>query len=151
MADNQPALFRKAFGALRPVTPAAHDLMATIPDKPVRVDVKGIRGNTKRIALYYICVGKACELLSDAVDGVLSVKALDRKLRRDLGLATPIVSKRTGEIVDWDYDSIAFVNMTEAARMAFIDEALERLSRWIGCDVSALRDEGESEIGKEAA
>jgi len=150
MADNEPILFRKSFGALRPVTPAAEEMMASLPDKLLRVEITNIRGNTKRLGLYWICLKKACELLSDAVDGILSRKALHRWLKREEGLAKPIVSKKTGEIIDWDYESIAFENMPENERAQFIDAALERISRRLGCDVTQLRQEGEAELGEAA-
>lgn len=148
MADKEPILFRKSFGALRPATPAAEDLMASLPDKLVRVEITNIRGNTKRLGLYWICLKKACELLSDAVDGILSRHALHRWLKREEGLAKPIMSKRTGEIIDYDYESIAFENMPENERAQFIDAALERISRRLGCDVTQLRQEGEAEMGE---
>jgi hypothetical protein len=151
MADKEPILFRKAFGALRPVTPAAEELMATLPDKLLRVEITNVRGNTKRLALYWVCLKKACELLSDAVDGILSRKALHRWLKREEGLARPIKSKKTGEIIDYDYESIAFENMPENERAEFIDAALERISRRLGCDVTQLRQEGEAQLGERAA
>ena len=151
MADKEPALFRKVLGSLRPVTPAADELMATIPDKPVRIDVHGIRGNTRRLALYFVCLKVATEHLSDAVDGILSVKALHRYLKRKHGLSTPIVSRKTGEVIEWDDESISFESMKEHERAAYIDAALDTLSTWIGCDVRELRDEGEARFGERAA
>jgi hypothetical protein len=151
MADNQPALFRKVFGSLRPVTPAAEELLATIPDKAVRVEIKNIRGNTRRLALYWCCLKVGCEQLSDAVDGVMSVRALHRYLKRRCGLSSPIVSKKTGEIIDWDDESISFENMPENERSAYIEHAFETLSKWIGCDITQLRNEGEAQFGEEAA
>ncbi|HEU4804474.1 MAG TPA: hypothetical protein VFS91_01475 [Nitrobacter sp.] len=148
--DKEPVLFRKVFGALRPVTPAAKEWMESLPDHAVRIEAHNIRGNTKRLALYWICLKKACELLSDAVDGVLSRRALHRWLKREEGLATPIVSKKTGEIIDYDYESIAFENMPEHERAKFIDAALERISKRLGCDVTALRDEAQAEFGEAA-
>lgn len=150
MADNEPILFRKSFGALRPVTPAAEEMMASLPDKLLRVEVTNVRGNTKRLALYWVCLKKACELLSDAVDGILSRKALHRWLKREAGLAKPIVSRKTGEVIDYDYESIAFENMPENERAQFIDTALERISRRLGCDVTQLRQEGEADLGEAA-
>jgi hypothetical protein len=150
MADKEPILFRKSFGALRPVTPAAEEMMATLPDKLLRVEVTNVRGNTKRLALYWVCLKKACELLSDAVDGVLSRKALHRWLKREEGLAAPIVSRKTGEVIDYDYESIAFENMPEDQRAQFIDAALERISRRLGCDVTELRSEAEADLGEAA-
>jgi hypothetical protein len=150
VADKEPVLFRKAFGALRPVTPAAEELMASLPDKLLRVEITNIRGNTKRLALYWVCLKKACEYLSDAVDGILSRQALHRWLKREEGLAKPIKSRKTGEIIDYDYESIAFENMPENERAAYIDAALERISRRLECDVTQLRQEGEAEIGEAA-
>lgn len=151
MSEKEPILFRKSFGALRPVTPAAQEMLDNLPhDRMVRIEVHNIRGNTKRIALYWICLKKACELLSDAVEGVLNRNALHRWLKREEGLARPIVSKKTGEIIDYDYESIAFENMRERDRSDFINAALERISRRLGCDVTQLREEGESEMGEAA-
>jgi hypothetical protein len=149
MPDNEPVLFREAFGALRPVTPAAEAQMAAVKGKIVRVEITNIRGNTKRLALYWICLKKACELLSDAVEGIMRPKNLHRWLKRDLGLAT--ISKKTGEVLDYDYDSIAFEKMPEHDRAEFIDAALERISGRLGCDVTQLREEGEAQLGEKAA
>jgi hypothetical protein len=149
MTDKQPALFRKVLGALRPVTPAAEELMQTVPDRPVRIEIKGIRGNTRRLALYFVCLKVACEQLSDAVDGIMTPRLLHRYLKRRLGLSTPVVSKKTGEIIEWDDESIAFENMPEHERAAFIDQALGTLSEWIGCDVTELRNEGEAQFGQQ--
>lgn len=152
MADNQPALFRKVFGSLRPVTPAAEELVATAPsDRAFRVEIKNVRGNTRRLALYFVCLKVACEQLSDAVDGVMSVRTLHRYLKRRCGLSTPIISKKTGEIIEWDDESIAFENMPEHERAAYIDDALAKLSEWIGCDVTQLRDEAQAQFGEQAA
>ncbi len=149
--DKQPILFRRAFGALRPVTPAAEELLATLPDKAVRVEVHGIRGNTARLALYWCCLKVACEQLSDAVDGVMRPQNLHRWLKRESGLATPIVSRKTGEIIDYDYESIGFEKMPEVERARFIDAALEKISHRLGCDVTTLRAEGEAQFGEQAA
>lgn len=150
MTDAQPILFRKAFGALRPVTPAAEALMNVLPDCAVRVEVKGIRGNTRRLALYWVCLKVATEQLSDAVDGILTVRALHHWLKRDLGYAKPITSKRTGQVIDHDYESVAFEKMSEAERSTYITAALERLSQLIGCDVTTLRDEAVAQFGESA-
>lgn len=150
MTDKQPILFRKAFGSLRPVTPAAEELLKAIPDRAVRVDVTGIRGNTRRLAFYFVCLKIGCEHLSDAVDGTMTPRILHRFLKRRCGLSTPIVSKKTGEVVEWDDESIAFENMPEAERAEYIDQALTKLSEWIGCDVTELRNEGQARFGEAA-
>jgi hypothetical protein len=151
VADREPILFRRAFGSLRPVTPAAEELLQSLPDRAVRVEVKGIRGNTRRLALYFVCLKVACEQLSDAVDGIMSPRLLHRFLKRKLGLSTPVISKKTGEIIDYDDDSIAFENMPENLRTEFIDQALGLLSEWIGCDITELRSEAQAQFGEQAA
>jgi hypothetical protein len=150
MPDKQPALFRKVFGSLRPVTPAAEELLASVPDRAVRVEIKNIKGNTRRLALYWVSLKLGCEQLSDAVDGKMSPRILHRYLKRRCGLSSPIISKKTGEVIDWDDESIAFENMPEHERAAYIDQALEKLSEWIGCDVTQLRDEAQANFGEAA-
>lgn len=150
MPDKQPALFRKVFGSLRPVTPAAEELLATVPDRAVRIEIKNVRGNTRRLALYFCCLKVACEQLSDAVDGVMTPRLLHRYLKRRCGLSSPIISKKTGEIIEWDDESIAFEHMKEHERAAYIDDALGKLSEWIGCDVTTLKSEGQAQFGEAA-
>lgn len=146
MADEAPLLFRKVFGSLRPANRAAEEALATLDGgKPMRVRITSTGGNVRRNSLYWACVGLTVENLSDRVEGgLLTTKSLHRKLKRDLGLAKPIRSLKTGEIIDWDYDSIAFDKMPENERAAFIDQALELMSRWLGCPVTDLRREGEA-------
>jgi hypothetical protein len=150
MADKQPTLFRKVFGSLRPVTPAAEELLASVPDRAVRVEIKNIKGNTRRMALYWCCLKVGCEQLSDAVDGIMTPRLLHRYLKRRCGISSPVVSKKTGEIIEWDDESISFENMSEAERASYIDQALETLSKWIGCDVTTLRTEGQAQFGEAA-
>lgn len=148
MADHHPALFRKALGALRPVTPAAEELMLTVPDHPVRVEIKNIKGNTRRLALYFVCLKVACEQLSDAVDGIMTPNLLHNYLKRRLGLSSPVVSKKTGEIVGYADNSISFEAMKEHERSEYINQALELLSEWIGTDVATLRNEAALQFGE---
>jgi hypothetical protein len=149
--DKEPILYRPVFGGMRPATPAAQDQFAGLdPKRSYRVDIKGIRGNTRRLALYWICLKLGCEQLSDAVDGKMSPRILHRYLKRRCGLSSPIISKKTGEIIDWDDESIAFENMPENERAAYIDDALAKLSEWIGCDVTTLRSEAQAQFGEAA-
>ena len=152
MADKPPILFRPVFGSLRPATPAAEELFAGLdPKRAYRVDVKGIKGNTRRLALYWVCLKVGCEQLSDAVDGVMTPRLLHRYLKRRCGISSPVISRKTGEIIEWDDESISFEGMKESERMAYIDHALETLSKWIGCDVTELRNEAQQQFGEQAA
>lgn len=144
MADAEPLLFRYQFGALRPVTAAAEDFLATLePGAMVKGTFVIPRGNTRRLAWYWVMLKLATEQLSDAIDGRFTTKMLHRWFKRKLGLATPIVSKKTGEILDYDYDSISFAKMPESERAEYIDQASELLSRRLGVDVETLRREAE--------
>lgn len=144
MADKEPLLFRYQLGALRPVTAAAEQFIATLDSGAL---VKGEfvipRGNTRRLAWYWVMLKIATEQLSDAIDGKFTVKMLHQWFKRQLGLATPVVSKKTGEILDYDYDSISFATMPEGERAEYIDQASELLSRRLGVDVETLRREAE--------
>lgn len=145
MADKEPLLFRAMLGTLRPISAAAEEATRANSGNVVRVEVKRTTGNTRRLALYWVVLRIAVEQLSDAFDGVISTKALHRWLKREYGLAKPIVSKKTGEIIDYDYDSIGFANMAEHERAAFIDWTIEKLSARIGCDVTTLSNEARKE------
>ncbi len=145
MADKEPILFRSMLGTLRPVSAAADELAKSTNGTVVRVEVKRTTGNTRRLALYWVVLRIAVEQLSDAVDGILSVKALHRWLKREYGIAAAIVSRKTGEVIDYDYDSISFTSMTEDERSAFITWTIEKLSARLGCDPTTLAKEAERE------
>lgn len=147
MSDQPPILVRKVFGSLRPANRASEEALAAYPsDATLRVKITRASGNSRRMALYWCCLAVAVENLSDRVEGgLLTTRSLHRKLKRDLGLAKPIVAPRTGEIIDYDYESIAFDSMPEHERAQFIDAALARLSGWLGCDITDLRREGEAQ------
>lgn len=145
MADKEPILCRSILGSLRPVSAAAEELIRATSGTVVRVEVKRTTGNTRRMALYWVVLRIAVEQLSDAFDGIISTKALHRWLKREAGLATPIISRKTGEIIDYDYDSISFTTMPENERAEFITWTIEKLSARIGCDVTTLTREAERE------
>lgn len=145
MAEKEPLLCRSMLGSLRPVSAAAEEAIKATSGTVVRIEIKRTTGNTRRMALYWVVLRIAVEQLSDAVDGLLSTKALHRKLKRDYGLAKPIVSKKTGEVIDYDYDSISFSSMPENERSEYVNAAFEKISGWIGCDVSTLTREAEKE------
>lgn len=145
MADKEPLLFRSMLGTLRPITAAGEELAQATSGTVVRVEVKRTTGNTRRMALYWVVLRVACEQLADAVDGALSTKSLHRWLKREYGLAPAVRSKKTGEIIDYDYESISFESMPENERAAFIDWTITKLSARLGCDVTTLRREAERE------
>jgi hypothetical protein len=144
MADEPPLLFRKVLGALRPASKAAEAALAAIDDKPIRVRITRTTGNVRRNALYWACLGVAAPMLSDKIDGpALNVELLHRILKDKAGLVR-VITLPSGDTIK-DYESTSFAKMPENERAAFIDWALTTLSKWLQCDITDLRREGESE------
>lgn len=143
MADSEPLLFKTGFGGtLIPVTQASKDALAAIgTGQLVRIEVKRTRGNLARLAWYWVMLKLALENLADAFDGPVTTKSLHRWLKRRAGLAKPITAKKTGEVIDYDYDSIAFAKMPENERAQFIDFARQTLADRLGCDPMDLETE----------
>lgn len=145
MADTEPLLFRVQLGTLRPMNGAAEDALKAIGSSgPVRVEIKRTVGNTRRMAWYWVMLKIAIDNLSDAFDGPVSTKTLHRWLKREAGIAKPVRSLKTGEIIDYDYDSIAFHNMTEPERAEFIDFASKKLAARLGVDPHVLIGEAKA-------
>lgn len=144
MSDSEPLLFRRSLGSLVPSTAAAEDAMKAVPlGTLVRIEIKRSQGNQRRMAWYWVMLKLALENLDDAFDGPVTTRHLHRWLKREAGLAAPIVSRKTGEIIDYDYDSISFANMAEHERAKFIDFACQKLSARLGVDVSTLKSEAQ--------
>lgn len=142
MAETEPLLFRVSLGALRPINGAAHDAIKALADSSsVRIEVKRTTGNVKRMAWYWVMLKIALDNLADAFDGPVTTGMLHKWLKREAGLAKPILSRKTGEVIDYDYDSIAFHNMTEDQRAAFVDFASQKLAARLGCHPSELTAE----------
>jgi hypothetical protein len=145
MSDSEPLLFRTVLGTLRPLTGGSEDALKAIGNgQTVRIEIKRTTGNVRRLAWYWVMLKIALENLADAFDGPVTTKSLHRWLKREAGLATPIVSRKTGEVIDYDYDSISFASMTEDQRASFVDFAAEKLSARLGVDVDTLRREAEA-------
>lgn len=141
MSDEPIMLFRKVLGGLRPAGKAAEDALAAIDDQPVRVRITRTRGNIRRNALYWSCLGVAAPMLDERAPG-LTTELLHKVLKDRYGLVK-VVTLPSGETIK-DYDSIGFAQMTEPDRAKFIDWALNTLSHWLGCAVTDLRREGEA-------
>jgi hypothetical protein len=145
MADTEPLLFRTALGTLRPLNGASEDALKAIGNgETVRIEIKQARGNVRRLAWYWVMLKIALENLDDAFDGPVSTKALHNWLKREAGHAKPIISKKTGEILDWDYDSISFHSMAENERAEFVDFASKKLAARLGVDPHLLVNEAKA-------
>jgi hypothetical protein len=148
MADEAPLFFERRLGGLFPVNDAAEKALATLPfSGRVKVKITRTRGNNKRIALYWVCLGIAAPMLDEQAPG-LTDDLLHKVLKDRFGLVR-IVTLPSGEQVK-DYDSISFAAMTEDQRAKYIDFAFRTLSSWLGCDVSELTKEGEQQLGEAA-
>ena len=145
MADAEPLLFKVVLGTLRPMSGAAEEALQAIGNgQTVRIEVKRVRGNLKRLAWYWTMLKIACENLGDAFDGPITSGMLHKWLKRRAGLAKPITSKKTGEVFDYDYGSIAFHNMPENERSTFVDFASETLAARLGCHPMELQSEAKA-------
>ncbi|KUR71212.1 hypothetical protein AQZ52_11110 [Novosphingobium fuchskuhlense] len=145
MADTEPLLFRVSLGTLRPINGAAAEALKAVADgSMVRIEIKRTQGNVRRMAWYWVMLKIAIDNLADAFDGPVTTAMLHKWLKREAGLARPIVSRRTGEILDYDYDSIAFHNMPEGERAKFVDFASAKLAARLGCHPSELTSEAKA-------
>lgn len=142
MAEREPILCRIQLGNLRPVNEAAEDVLRDLGNGAlVRIEVVKATGNVKRMAFYWTMLRVALENLTDAFDGPIKPNAFHLWLKRHLGLSKPITSKRTGEVVAWDDESIAFHNMTESDRSAFVNDVRDLLAKRLGVEPEVLMDE----------
>jgi len=143
MADEPILLFKRVFGALRPANAAAKEAIDAIGDGPVRIRITRTTGNVRRNALYWSCLSVAAPMLSERIDGpALNAELLHRILKDKAGLVH-VIRLPSGDTIK-DYDSTSFAKMPENERARFIDWALQTLSKWLGCDVTDLRREGEA-------
>ncbi|HYI40037.1 MAG TPA: hypothetical protein VE053_06935 [Allosphingosinicella sp.] len=140
MADSPPLLFQKRLGGLFPANPAAEQAMAAV-DGRVRVEIKSMRGNAKRNALYWSCLSVAVPMLDEKAPG-LTVDLLHKVLKDRAGLVR-VIELPSGEKVK-DYESISFAKMTEPERAGFIDFGLKTVSSWLGVPVEDLLKEGDA-------
>lgn len=145
MSDKEPLLFRNVLGTLRPICGASDDALKAIGDATVRVEIKRTTGNIKRLAWYWVMLKIFLDNIEgDAFDGPVNTDMIHKWLKREAGLAKPVRSNKTGEILDYDYDSISFAKMTENERAEFVDFACKVLSRRLGVDVDTLRAEAQN-------
>ncbi len=142
MADAPPLIFRKVLGGLRPVGPIAEAALRALDDGPVRVRITRTAGNVRRNALYWSCLGIAAPMLSERIEGdAIDAEMLHKILKDRRGLVR-LIHLPSGDTIK-DYDSTSFAKMPETERAAYVDWALTTLSKWLGCEVTDLRREGE--------
>lgn len=147
MADKEPILVRVQLGALRPDGEAAQELIAAYPNGTLlRIEVVKATGNVKRMRFYWKMLRVALANLVDAFDGPVRPNAFHLWLKRNLGLSHPIKSKKTGEIIAWDDDSISFNTMDEPERAAFIDRVRDFLAKRLGVAPEILMDEARRDL-----
>jgi len=143
MSEKPPLIFRRVLGSLRPVGRAAEEALAALDDGAVRIRITRTAGNVRRNALYWAILGVAAPVLSERIEGdAIDVEMLHRILKDRRGLVR-VITLPSGDTIK-DYDSISFAKMAEPERAAFVDWALNTLSKWLGCDVTDLRREAEA-------
>ena len=143
MADQPPLIFRKVLGGLRPVGPIAEAAVAALDDGHIRVRITRTAGNVKRNALYWTILGIAAPMLSERIEGdAIDAEMLHKILKDRRGLVR-LVHLPSGDTIK-DYDSTSFAKMPENERAAYVDWALETVSKWLGVPVEALLTEGKA-------
>jgi hypothetical protein len=143
MSDEPILLAKKVLGSLRPANKACEEALAALDDKPFRIRITRTTGNVRRNALYWSCLGLAAPMLSERIEGDALNAELLHRILKDRGGLVRTITLPSGDTIK-DYDSTSFASMTEPERARFIDWALETLSKWLGCDVTDLRREGEA-------
>lgn len=141
MADTPPLFFAKKLGGLFPACKASQDALEAVSGR-VRLEIRQTRGNVRRNGLYWACLSICAPMLSERMEGdALTVSMLHNILKDRRGLVR-LVTLPSGDVYK-DYDSISFAKMTEPERADFIDWSLQTLSKWLGVDVTTLRQEAE--------
>jgi len=136
--ESPPIMFRRHLGGLYPASAYAERQLAALDKSaPVKVEFKKTRGNSRRMALYWIVLDKAAAALSDICEGdPLDEQILHRVLKDRRGLYTETVLP-SGEIVK-NYDSISFHKMTENERDEYVNWAFKTLAKWLSVTVDEL-------------
>ncbi len=141
MSDKPPLLFERRLGGLFPANSAATEALQAISGR-VRVDIRQTHGNVRRNGLYWACLNVAAPILSDKIEGEpLTVQMLHNVLKDRAGKVR-LITLPSGDVLK-DYDSISFAKMTENERSEYITWAIATLSKWLGVDVTTLRQEAE--------
>ena len=117
-----------ALPALHQAAPGARILMLTVSE-----DEEDLAAALRAGATGY--------LLKTMEGDALTVEMLHNILKDRRGLVR-LITLPSGDVYK-DYDSISFAKMTEPERMEFIDWSLQTLSKWLGVDVTTLRQEAE--------
>lgn len=139
MTDKPPLMFERRLGGLFPANQAAEGVLKSIAGR-VRIEIKQTRGNAKRNALYWSVLNMCAPLLSEKVEGdPLTVNMLHKILKDRAGLYRE-VALPSGDVFK-DYDSVSFAKMTEDERTKFFEWSWETLSKWLGIDVTTLKQE----------
>ncbi len=141
--DREPLLFTLKLGALRALSKASMDALASLmPGDIVELVIKRARPNQRRMNLYWAVAGKAAENWPMAV-GTMTSQMLHRETKENLGIGHVVETKKGRRI--FDPDSISFADMTEDQRAAYITAAFALWSRALGVDVQTLLDEAKRE------
>jgi|GEM_PF-914430 len=149
MADDvEPLLFKVTLGNLRPLNGAASDALKALTDgSMVRVEIKRTQGNIKRMGWYWVMLKIVLENISDAFEGGMTTRMLHKWLLRKSGHAKPVVSRKTGEVIDYEYPSISFANMPEHQRAEYVDDAAAVLAKALGVEPQVLMEESKQRAG----
>ncbi len=138
MADKAPLYFDVRLGGLFPANAVAHEAMQEVKGR-VRVTMTGGKANQRRRGLYWSVCALVVPLLNDLHGMTLDEDDLHDITRDKLNLVERITLP-SGD-VHLKRRSTSNRAMNEADRAEFTTKALELWGKWVGVDVTTLRDE----------
>ena len=138
--DKAPLYFEARLGGLFPANATAEVAVHEIKGR-VRVEIKGGTANQRRRGLFWVIAGLVTELLNDKHSMTLTETDLHEIMREKFGMYDA-QTLPSGE-VHKRYWSTSDRAMNEADRAEYLNKCLAGWSRWLGIDVTTLRNEAE--------
>lgn len=138
--DKAPLYFEARLGMLKPANATAEAAMREIKGT-VRVEIKGGIANQRRRGLFWVLAGIVTELLNDKHNMTLTETDLHEIMREKFHMFDA-QTLPSGE-VHKRYWSTSDRAMNEADRAEYLNKCLAVWSRWVGVDVTTLRQEAE--------
>ena len=140
MPNKAPLYFTAHLGMLRPANRMAEEALREVKGT-VRVEIKGGIANQRRRGLYWVLAGIVTELVNDKHNMTLTEADMHDIMRDKFGM----YDKQTLPSGDSHkrYWSTSDRAMNEADRAEYLNKCLAVWSRWVGVDVTTLRQEAE--------
>lgn len=140
MPNKAPLYFTAHLGMLRPANRMAEEALREVKGT-VRVEIKGGIANQRRRGLYWVLAGIVTGLVNDKHNMTLTEADMHDIMRDKFGM----YDEQTLPSGDSHkrYWSTSDRAMNEADRAEYLNKCLAVWSRWVGVDVTTLRQEAE--------